>query len=64
MKLKILRTDGEVYVKIMKHKNKELYSYINLTKNHICPCIFDSIESAIEDLKNYSNVISYEVIKE
>lgn len=64
MKLKILRTDGEVFVKIMKYKNKELYSYINLTKNHICPCIFDSIESAIEDLKNYSNVISYEVIKE
>ena len=54
IKLKLYRDDGTtVNVLILKHKNTETYSYINLTKGHICPCKFNSVEEAIKDLENY-----------
>ena len=59
MKLEIIRTDGIVEVLLFWNKSDNTYSYINLTKGHICPCKFKTIEDAIEDLKNYSKVISY-----
>lgn len=46
------------HVSILKHKDKNTYSYVNLTKGHICPCIFNSIQEAIDDLKNYPNILS------
>lgn len=59
MKLEIIRTDGIVEVLLFRNKSDSTYSYINLTKGHICPCKFKTIEDAIEDLKNYPKVISY-----
>lgn len=59
MKLEITRTDGIVEVLLFRNKSDNTYSYINLTKGHICPCKFKTIEDAIEDLKNYPKVISY-----
>ena len=43
-------------VSILPHKNIDKYSYINMTKGHICPCQFNSIEDALNDLKNYDNI--------
>lgn len=37
-------------VAILKHKDKESYSFINLTKQHICPCEFPSIDAAVKDM--------------
>ena len=54
----IERTDGIFKVFLIKHKTKEKYSFVNLTKGHICPCEFDSIEEAEQDFKNYKNIIS------
>ena len=59
MKLEIIRTDGIVEVLLFRNKSDNTYSYINLTKGHICPCKFKTIEHAIKDLKNYPKVISY-----
>lgn len=59
MKLEIIRTDGIVEVLLFRNKSDSTYSYINLTKGHICLCKFKTIEDAIEDLKNYPKVISY-----
>ena len=59
MKLEIIRTDGIVEVLLFRNKSDNTYSYINLTKGHICPCKFKTIERAIKDLKNYPKVISY-----
>ena len=51
MKRYIVKKPNEtVEVLIMKHKNSEIYSFINLTKGHICPCKFNSIEEAIHDM--------------
>ena len=46
-------------VLILPHKNSNLYSYVNLTKGHICPCKFTSIQEAIDDLNNYDNIIGW-----
>ena len=35
---------------MLKNKNDNTYSYVNLTKGHICPCRFLSIEEAVKDM--------------
>ena len=60
MKLEITRTDGIVEVMILRNKNDNTYSYINLTKGHICPCRFNTIDEALDDLKTYPKVISWQ----
>ena len=40
----------EVY--IFPHKETGKYSFVNITKGHICPCVFDTYEEALQDLEN------------
>ena len=47
------RPKDKVIVFIMKNKLEGSYSYVNITKGHICPCKFSSIESTIEDMDYY-----------
>lgn len=44
------RPKDEVVVTIMKNKANDTYSFINLTKEHICPCKFESIDDALKDM--------------
>lgn len=46
----VQRTNGNVIVSIMRNKSDNTYSFVNLTKNHICQCRFDSIEDAVKDM--------------
>ena len=46
----VVRKDDEVVVAIFRNKVDDTYSFINLTKEHICPCKFNSVEDAIEDM--------------
>jgi ssRNA-specific RNase YbeY (16S rRNA maturation enzyme) len=46
----------ETDVLLLPSKNKKYYSFINLTKGHICPCKFKTEEEAIEDLRSYKNI--------
>ena len=48
MKLEIIRTDGIVEVLLFRNKSDNTYSYVNLTKGHICPCKFKTIEDDIK----------------
>ena len=60
MRLKIFYKSGKTNdVLILPFKGTNSYSYINLTKGHICPCIFSSIQEALEDLKKYNNIKWY-----
>lgn len=52
---KVIRPKDTVIVGICKNKNDNTYSFINFTKDHICPCKFDTIDEAINDLKEYKN---------
>lgn len=47
------RSDGTIIVLLFKHKTSGKWSFINLTKEHICDCEFDSYEDAIDDLNKY-----------
>ena len=63
-KITVTRQDGVFDILLMKHKTFQGYSFINLTKQHICPCIFDTEEDAIKDLEKYKSsgkLINYEI---
>lgn len=63
-KIIVTRQDGVFDILLMKHKTFKGYSFINLTKQHICPCIFDTEEDAIRDLEKYKlsgKIINYEI---
>lgn len=64
-KYRVVRPKDTVEVWIMKNKIDETYSFINITKEHICSCRFKSIEDAVADmerLKEEGKIISYERI--
>ena len=65
-KIIVVRPKDIVTVLLLKHKNTNEYSFVNLTKGHICPCRFKSIDEAIKDLeerKNSGNIINYKFIE-
>lgn len=56
------RAKDTVIVSIMKNKSDGSYSFVNLTKGHICTCHFNSVQEALEDLEQerlQGKVISY-----
>lgn len=65
-KIIVVRPKDIVTVLLLKHKNTNEYSFVNLTKGHICPCRFKSIDEAIKDLeerKKSGNIINYKFIE-
>lgn len=65
-RLKVVRPKDTVEVLLLKHKISGEYSFVNLTKGHICPCKFKSVEEALKDLDNYikkGKVLSYEFLE-
>jgi hypothetical protein len=63
MRFIIERIDDIVEVLLLPHKDGSGYTYVNLTKGHICPCKFSSIEDAINDMENNPKVKSYKQIE-
>lgn len=63
MKFIIERIDDTVEVLLLPHKDGSGYTYVNLTKGHICPCKFSSIDEAIKDMDNNPKVKRYIQIK-
>ena len=52
-------------VLLLRHKGTDKYSFVNLTKGHICKCVFDSVDEAmkdIEDRKANGLLIDYEIV--
>lgn len=48
---KVIKADNtRCYVSIFKNKEDGTYSFINLTKGHICKYKFDSVEAALADM--------------
>lgn len=63
LKFLVTRPGDTVLVYLMKNKNDNTYSFVNITKWHICPCRFSSIRDAIADmdrLKVEGKIIRYE----
>lgn len=51
----VMREMDNVEVIIIRNKSDNTYSFINLTKQHICPCRFKTIEDAIADMEKLKN---------
>ncbi len=49
------RTDGKTYNIAIFHNENGKFQYVNLTKEKICPCEFDTYEKAFSDLLKYIN---------
>ncbi|MEG1585980.1 MAG: hypothetical protein RR346_03820 [Bacteroidales bacterium] len=55
-----------IRVIILPHKDTGKYSFINMSKGHICPCQFDSIDDAMVDLESKlqaGSILGYKVIR-
>lgn len=62
----VIREMDNVEVIIVRNKSDDTYSFINLTKQHICPCKFKTMEDAVADmerLKNEGKIINYIEVK-
>lgn len=58
----VKRPNDKVIITIMKNKCDGTYSFINLTKEHVCPCKFNSIDDTLKDmnrLKDCGKIINY-----
>lgn len=63
----VQRKSGNVVVSIMRNKSDGTYSFVNLTKGHICSCRFDSVEDAVKDMDEKilnGEIIGYFKLKE
>ncbi len=49
IRLHIKRTGDEVDVLLLPFKDNRGWSYVNLTKGHICTCVFPDVEEALKD---------------
>lgn len=49
----VVKNDGTKCVcTIVQHKLNKKYSFVNITKGHICSCEFDTQAEALKDLRN------------
>ena len=59
---KILRsTKNNVQCIILWDEFYKKYRWVNLTNPHICKCMFETIEEAIEDLNKRPEIVSYTI---
>lgn len=60
---KIHRPKDDIIVALIPHKEDKKYSFVNISKNHICPCKFNTIKEAEDDLNKYielGKIMKYE----
>lgn len=51
----VIRESDNVEVIIVRNKSDNTYSFINLTKQHICQCRFKTMKDAIADMEKLKN---------
>ena len=64
-KWEVVRPKDTVIVTILRNKSDNTYLFVNLTKEHICSCRFNSIGDALHDMDERikkGTVISYKCV--
>ena len=64
-KWEVVRPKDTVIVTILRNKSDNTYSFVTLTKEHICSCRFNSIEDALHDMDERikkGTVLSYKCV--
>lgn len=65
-KFRIFKPSGIVDVILVRHKGTQEYSFVNLTKGHICPCRFKTFEDAVADIEDRmkdGKILSYQILE-
>ena len=65
IQFKVYKENEILDVLLLRHKGTDKYSFVNLTKGHICSCVFNSIDDAlkdIEDRKQKGLLIDYKIV--
>lgn len=65
MRFIIYKPNETLEVLLLPHKESHLYSFINLTKGHICGCQFKSPSDALENLNNRKSaglILDYNIL--
>lgn len=65
LKFIVYKENENLDIFLLRHKNTDKWSFVNMTKGHICSCVFDSVEDAmkdIEDRKRNGLLKDYEII--
>lgn len=65
-KLRIFKPSGIVDVILVRHKGTQEYSFVNLTKGHICPCRFKTFEDAVADIEarmKQGKILNYQILE-
>lgn len=57
----VVRPTDDVIVMIARNESDSTYSFVNLTKGHICPCRFASVVDALADMDR--KIAAGEIIK-
>ena len=61
----VRRKDDSVReVEIMLDESTGKYAYVNLTRHHVCRCRFDTIEDAVDDMRNNDFVVDFKLKNE
>lgn len=62
----VTRQKDNVLVSVIRNKLDDTYSFVNLTKGHICTCKFNTIEDAVKDMqikKENGEIVDYFEVK-
>lgn len=65
-KFRIFKPSGIADVILVRHKGTQEYSFVNLTKGHICPCRFKTFEDAVADIEDRmkdGKILSYQILE-
>lgn len=46
----VMKETDNAEVIIIKNKSDHTFLFVNLTKQHICPCRFESVEEVVKDM--------------
>ena len=58
--IRVYRKDKKVDVIVSFDKTTNKYCFVNLTDNHICKCRFNTVEDAMNDMRQRKEVIGWE----
>ena len=66
IQFKVYKENEILDVLLLRHKGADKYSFVNLTRGHICSCVFNSVDDALKDIearKQKGLLIDYEIIE-
>lgn len=53
IKYLVVRPNDIIEVLLLKNRDEDTWSFVNITNGHVCPCKFESIDNALEDMDRY-----------